>query len=285
MKISVGPLPYYWNAQELRTFFASLSASDIDCIYLGETVCSKRRAIRTAEWIELARELSKEFAEVVISTLTLIEAESELATLKRLCDNGEFRIEANDLAAVTLLHERKLPFVAGPFLNLYHARSLAMVANAGAYRWVPPVEMSAAALTTLQEEYQALAAPDLETELFAYGRAPLAHSARCFSARVHDRNKDDCGFVCREHPFGLPLATRENDAFLNINGIQVQSAAVHAVTDFKSMRAAGVARLRLVPADENFPAVVAAYAGGGSAVTLPHPVVDGYWRGTAGMSG
>jgi len=31
-------------------------------------------------------------------------------------------------------------------------------------------------------------APDVE--LFAYGRMPLAYSARCFTARAHGRTKD-----------------------------------------------------------------------------------------------
>ena len=33
------------------------------------------------------------------SMLALIEAESELKTLKRICDNERFRVEANDMAA------------------------------------------------------------------------------------------------------------------------------------------------------------------------------------------
>jgi collagenase-like PrtC family protease len=48
-----------------------------------------------------------------------------------------------------------------------------------------------------------------ELEVIAWGRLPLAFSARCFTARALDLAKDDCGFRCIEHPDGLPLATRE----------------------------------------------------------------------------
>lgn len=284
MKISIAPVPYFWSPERLHSFYAQVARQRPDIAYLGETVCSKRRALRTGEWLELARELARHVPEVVLSTLTLIEAESELSTLKRLCGNGEFAVEANDVAAAELLWEQRVPFVAGPFLNIYHARSLAMFARCGAFRWVPPIELSGSALRTLIDEYATLDAPDVETELFAYGRAPLAHSARCFTARAHDRGKDNCDFICRDHAFGLPLHTREGDPFLTLNGIQVQSAAVHALTGLAGARAAGVDVLRLQVAGDDFADVLRAYRNGDNVVRLPGPTVDGYWRGAAGAN-
>ena len=69
--------------------------------------------------------------------------------------------------------------------------------------------------------------PGVECEVFAYGRLPLAYSARCFTARNLDLAKDDCGFRCIDYPDGLALATQEGRPFLAINGIQTQSAATH----------------------------------------------------------
>jgi collagenase-like PrtC family protease len=43
----------------------------------------------------------------------------------------------------------------------------------------------------------------METELFGYGRLPLAFSARCFTARHYNLQKDDCQFRCLDHPDGL----------------------------------------------------------------------------------
>jgi hypothetical protein len=62
--------------------------------------------------------------------------------------------------------------------------------------------------------------------VFAYGRMPLAFSARCFTARHRNLPKDDCQFSCMDHPDGLMLKTRESEDFLVLNGIQTQSARV-----------------------------------------------------------
>ncbi|MBX4389513.1 hypothetical protein K4H03_25905, partial [Mycobacterium tuberculosis] len=84
-----------------------------DTIYLGEAVCSKRRATKVGDWIEMAKTLAASGKQVVLSTLALVQASSELGELKRYVDNGEFLIEASDLGVVNLCAERKLPFVAG----------------------------------------------------------------------------------------------------------------------------------------------------------------------------
>ena len=36
----------------------------------------------------------------------------------------------------------------------------------------------------------------METEVLAFGRLPLAVSARCFTARAHNLPKDQCDFRC-----------------------------------------------------------------------------------------
>jgi collagenase-like PrtC family protease len=70
----------------------------LDVIYLG-TVCAKRRALSLDQWLGLGRELQAcSQAQIVLSSLTLIEAASELSSLRRLCDNGELLVEANDMA-------------------------------------------------------------------------------------------------------------------------------------------------------------------------------------------
>ena len=44
----------------------------------------------------------------------------------------------------------------------------------------------------------------MQTEVFGFGRMPLAFSARCFTAR-HQPAKDDCRFSCIDHPDGSLL--------------------------------------------------------------------------------
>ncbi len=102
-KLALGPVLYYWPKEQLLDFYERISAAPLDIIYLGETVCSKRHALNTADWLALAEQLSATGKEIVLSTMALLEAESELKTLRRLCENGRFTVEANDMGAVRLL--------------------------------------------------------------------------------------------------------------------------------------------------------------------------------------
>src|SRR5690554_1653950 len=125
MKLTLGPILFYWPRQQIMDFYADMSEQPLDVIYLGETVCSKRRALSLDDWIGLARDVRQASgAEVVLSGLTLIEAASELSSLRRLCENGEIRVEANDMAAVQFLTNQGVDFVGGPALNVYNAFTL-----------------------------------------------------------------------------------------------------------------------------------------------------------------
>lgn len=185
MKLSLGPLLFYWDKRQIFDFYAEMASQPLDVIYLGETVCAKRRALSLNDWQALARELAQATrAELVLSGLALIEAASELSSLRRLCENGELRVEANDMAAVYYLSQRGVPFVGGPALNLYNGHALAELYSWGMRRWIPPVEVSGKLLRGVLDQAAQLGLEQLQTEVFAYGHLPLAYSARCFTARA-----------------------------------------------------------------------------------------------------
>ncbi|MFW5969861.1 MAG: U32 family peptidase [Halofilum sp. (in: g-proteobacteria)] len=293
--LSVGPLLYLWSREETVAFYEALADAPVDVVYLGETVCAKRRALGPDDWIALGRELVGAGKEVVLSTLTLIEARSELATVRRLCANGVFTVEANDFSAVQQCVARQVEFVGGPALNLYNAESLALLVNRGLRRWVPPVEMSKDSLEALMRDWDELdTGPIPETEIFALGRMPLAWSARCFAARAHRRPKDDCGFVCGQYPGGMEMDTQEGEYFLTLNGIQTQSGRpVNLFPRCAEMAELGVALLRVSPMPVDMPAVLRDCRGMLDGEVEParidtllgEPTCDGYWFGRAGMDG
>lgn len=282
MRLTLGPLQYFWPRQRVLDFYREAAGWPLDVIYLGETVCSKRRELRTADWLALAAELADGGREVVLSSLALLEAESELSSLRRLVENGRFRVEANDMSAVQLLRERGLPFVGGPTLNLYNHEALRLLREDGLFRWVLGVEQGRQVI----DDFRASGADLPELEVIAWGRLPLSFSARCFTARALDLAKDDCGFRCIDHPDGLPLATREGEPFLTINGIQVQSAGCCDLgPETGELREAGVGLLRIYPQPEGTGEVVGRFRQALDSGVLPPRRGDsnGYWRGAAGM--
>ena len=291
-KLALGPVLYYWPKEKLLDFYDRISAAPLDIIYLGETVCSKRHALNTADWLALAEQLSATGKEIVLSTMALLEAESELKTLRRLCENGRFTVEANDMGAVRLLSERKTPFVLGTGINVYSDQTLRFLVGLGAKRWIMPVELSRQTLATIQAGRPA----GVETEVFAYGRMPLAYSARCFTARYHNLPKDDCQYRCLDDPEGLTLRTREDQAFLTLNGIQTQSAQTcNLLPELAELRESSVDVLRISPQVKNTEAVIDAFAAclcgerepleaaRALNAALPYGACDGYWRGQAGL--
>ncbi|MGA7982891.1 MAG: U32 family peptidase, partial [Chromatiaceae bacterium] len=293
MKLSLGPLLYYWSRDDTLAFYEQATAWPLDIVYLGESVCSRRHLLRLPDWLELAEQLAAVGKEVVLSSQTLIESESDLQALRRLVADGRFPIEANEWGAVRLLGRAEHPFVAGPTLNAYNPDTLALLADLGAVRWVPPVEMPGEMLTAMRHSLPADCG--IQTELFAYGRMPLAFSARCFTARHYNLQKDDCQFRCLDHPDGLTLTSRDGEAFLALNGIQTQSARVMSLAHrIPELAAAGVAILRLSPQSRRMAQVVSLFrelvdgklkpqqAPERLAPLMPAPPCDGYWLGQAG---
>lgn len=291
LKIALGPLQYYWPRETVVSFYEAVAATPVDVVYLGETVCSRRHELRLADWLDIATRLQGAGKEVVLSTQVLLESSAEVNTMHRIAANGSFLVEANDMGAVQRL-AGKVPFVAGPQLNLYNLPSLQWMASLGASRWVMPLEMKRDDLAILQQ-----GRPDgLQTEVFAYGRMPLAFSARCFTARHRNLPKDDCRFSCLDHPDGLLLKTRESEEFLVINGTQTQSSRVYNLIDsLDEMQAIGVNVLRLSPQAQHMTDIIALFDGVRRQALAPHealarmqplmpgPGCNGYWNGRPGL--
>jgi O2-independent ubiquinone biosynthesis protein UbiV len=291
MKLSLGPILYYWPRQETLDFYKRVADTPVDIVYLGEVVCSRRHELRLDDYLGLADDLATAGKEVVLSSLPLIESESDLKALRRLAENGRHKVEANEMGAVRLL-EGKTSFVAGQTLNVFNAQTLKMLHSLGAARWVMAPEMSAELLQPMINAEL----PGLETEVMAYGRVPLAHSARCFTARHFNLQKDGCEFKCLDDPDGLLVKTRDGLEFLTLNGVQTQSAQVmNLVGEIPDMRKRGVNVLRISPQSQHTGEIVRVFRAVLDSILTPASALvelsklqpgkscNGFWYGRPGL--
>lgn len=290
LKLAVGPLQYYWSRVEVLQFYESLRESCADIVYLGETVCSRRHELRLPDWLEVAEMLDEAGKEVIMSTQVLLESGQDLTAMRKIAENPRYQIEANDMGAVHLMKGR--PFIAGPFLNVYNAPTRDFLAGLGATRWVMPLEMGKETLAQIQAEGE----QHIPTEIFSYGKLPLAFSARCFTARNHNLPKDNCQYVCMEHPDGLIMRTKEGQPFLTINGIQTQSALVYTLLDqLQDFHSLGAEVVRVSPQSKHTLEVLSLFrqvmdetldaqeANARLLPLMPEGPCNGYWFGRPGL--
>lgn len=286
MKLSLGPIQFFWSASDVRAFYDEVAASPVDIVYLGETVCSKRRELRWQDWQEIGATLAAAGKEVIYSTLALVEAESELKSMARMVRESDYPIEANDYGAIQLASHSDKGFTTGPSINLYNAEAIKQLAHVGLKRWVMPVELGRDALAAIQAEKALF--PAVETEVFAFGHLPLAFSARCFTARQYDLPKDACRLKCIEFAEGLPLSSQDGTRLFTINGIQTMSGQpVNYLAFIEEMRAMAVDVVRISPVAQGTMECIRQFRQaieGELLATTASDYANGYWLGEAGMN-
>ena len=287
MKYALGPLLYFWPKQDVESFYEQAKTSSADIIYLGEAVCSKRREMKAKHWLDIAKELSASGKQVVLSTMALLEAPSEVNIMKKYVDNGDFAIEANDVSAIQLASESKVPFVVGPAVNTYNAHTLNLFLKQGMTRWCMPVELSREWLSNVMNQCEELNIRNkFEVEVFSHGYLPLAYSARCFTARAENKAKDDCETCCIKYPTGLQVESQEGQSVFNLNGIQTQSGyCYNLINDLPNMHdLVDVIRLSPLGIDtfselNNF----RANEKGENPIQIADRQCNGYWHQLAGL--
>ena len=291
-KLTLGPILFYWPAQQKIDFYARIAdEAEIDTVYLGEVICSKRSPFFDKHYAEVTERLERGGKIVVFSTLAEVMLKRERNMMAGFCEEEDHMIEVNDTSGLWHLNDR--PHMIGPLMNVYNEDTMAYLASKGATRFCLPPELPCPSVEVLCEYAKTLG---VSIELQVFGRTSLALSARCYHARAHGRIKDNCQFVCEEDPDGMPLDTLTGQRFLAINGIQTLSHTyLNLLPELSVLQTMGVSHFRLVPHTQDMVAVAQIYRDLLDAITtadeaesklasldIPAPFANGFWHGKAG---
>ncbi len=240
--LTLGPVLFLWDEARWRDFYFRMAdEGEVDTVVLGEVVCSKRDHFHVASMPEVIDRLVAAGKTVRLATLALVTLERERKSVHKLAGQDDYEVEVGELSAVAALAGK--PHAVGPLVNVYNAATAKVLASKGATSICLPPELPASSIQTIVR-----GTPGMEFEVFAFGRVPLAISARCAHARIKGLTKDNCQFVCGNDPDGLPVDTLDDQQFLALNGVQTMSSTcLSLLGDVASLRATGVDALRLSP--------------------------------------
>lgn len=252
--LTMGPVYYLWDSAKWRDFhFRIAEESPFERVVIGETVCSKRQHFIEPHIAEVIERLEDAGKTVLLSTLALVTLERESRLIRELARDSQHMVEANDLSALGLLNGKAHSI--GPLVNVYNSATARLLAERGACRVCLPPELPFSSVKRVVSE-----TPGVDFEVFAFGRMPLAISARCAHARSKGKIKDNCQFVCGEDPDGLPVRTLDRQSFLALNGVQTISHTCQALLgELGELAACGVSAIRLSPQDCDMVAVATLY--------------------------
>lgn len=240
--LTLGPLLYNWPAADWRDFYARIAdEAPVDTVCIGEVACSKRQPFYADVIPETIERLERAGKTVILSTLALPTLDRELKYCGSLAREASQMIEVNDISTIPALAKR--PHAIGPLINVYNEAAAAFLIAGGAARIALPPELPLKSISAI-----VAAARNAVIEVWAFGRIPLAISARCYHARLHGRTKDSCQFVCEQDLDGLDVETLDGERFLAVNGVQTLSYSYcNLIFEARQLESLGVSALRLSP--------------------------------------
>jgi collagenase-like PrtC family protease len=240
-RLTLGPLLFNWSADRYRDFYYRIAdEAPVERVCIGEVICSKRQPFLQECIVSVAERLERGGKQVVLSSLALPTLEREIRHDWELAGSGRI-IEVNDASLIAALKGRT--FHVGPFLNVYNEATVEYLARRGARLVALPPELPTSSILGI-----AGARGDMEIEVWAFGRIPLAISARCYHARAHKLSKDSCQFVCGNDLDGLAVETLDDRGFLAINGVQTLSYTyANLIREVADLADKGVGSFRLSP--------------------------------------
>lgn len=240
-KLVLGPCFFNWSTAEWKSFYLRMAHTSVEEVYLGEVVCHRRDHFFRDALEEVTEALEKAGKKVIFSTISLVLGQPELLRAQEIIkDHPNHLIEVNDISVLSALRGR--PFVVGPTINNYNENTTQLLESLGAQRFCLPYELDQHTIGHLA------ASTNKEIEVFAFGRTPLAISARCYHARLHKKPKIDCEYVCNLDYNAKDVTTLSNEEFLAVNGTQTMSTTYcNLILELAKLSSLGASVFRLSP--------------------------------------
>ncbi|MBI5238760.1 MAG: U32 family peptidase [Deltaproteobacteria bacterium] len=240
MEISIGPVLFEWKREDLIRFYEEVSEMDVDTVYIGEVVCSKKKGLKPNDIGAVAKMLEEAGKKAVISTLAVVSNEEELGLTRSLL-KLPYAVEANDMSVFNMIEKGRAVY-AGPHITAYNALSIEFLQSVGVSRVVFPVELSKDSIAYNIRQ------TGIEGEVFGHGNVPLAFSWRCYTSRAYGLTKTGCRGHCALHPDGMEIKAIEGGPLFNLNGTSILSASVYSLVEVvDEIKNIGAAAIRISP--------------------------------------
>lgn len=250
IKLTLGPCLFNWHVDYWKKFYFEMADTPIDEFYIGEVVCLRRDPFYKDALDEVVNFLEKKGKKVIISTIQLVLGQPELKRAEELINSyPNHLVELNDPSVLSLLKDRTV--VVGPTFNNYNEDTLKFLETVGAERFCLPYELDKQSIEILAKNTKK------EIEVMVFGKTPLAISARCYHARLHNKPKFDCEYVCNLDYNGKDIKTMNNEDFLTINGTQTMSYNYNnLIMELDELKSIGVNVFRISPHYMNMKEVI-----------------------------
>lgn len=241
MELTLGPVLFDWNQDEFFRFYEEAAKMDVDRVYIGEVVCTRKLGFSHSDLKAIIKLLEDAGKKVTLSSLAVISNEDELEFTRKLLSHP-CSIEANDMAVFNMADPSEREVFAGPHITAYNAPTIEFLKSIGVKRVTFPVELSKASFEYSIRETGILG------EVFAHGKVPLAFSWRCYTSRAFGLSKTNCKHDCMKYPDGMDLKTVDGEPIFAVNGTSILSADTYTLIEFvDSLREAGAGALRISP--------------------------------------
>ena len=141
MELTLGPVLFDWNQDEFFRFYEEAAGMDVDRVYIGEVVCTRKLGFSRSDLKAIIKLLEDAGKKVTLSSLAVISNEDELEFTRALLSHP-CSIEANDMAVFNMADPAVREVFAGPHITAYNAPTIEFLKSIGVKRVTFPVELS-----------------------------------------------------------------------------------------------------------------------------------------------